>query len=54
MPQVIHHSDMLSTKDYNRIKEIFEKIPSFEESLNNITREIRKVNLTKLKEELEH
>ena len=42
---------MLSTKDYNRIKEIFEKMPSFEESLSHMSREVRRFNISKLKDD---
>ena len=45
---------MLSTKDYNRIKEIFEKIPSFEETLSAMSKDVRRFNLPKLKDDVDN
>jgi hypothetical protein len=50
---VIHHSDMLSTKDYNRIKEIFEKLPHLEETLATLNKDVRRFNLTRMKDEID-
>ncbi len=50
---MIHHSNALSTKDYNRIKEIFEKLPSFEESLSTLSKDVRRFNLAKMKDDVD-
>lgn len=51
---MIHHSNPLTTKDYNRIKEIFEKLPQFEDTLSALSKDVRRFNLSKMKDDVDN
>ena len=43
----------MSTKDYNKFKEILDKFPQLEERTDNFIKEIRRFNFVRMKDELE-
>ena len=43
----------MSTKDYNKFKEILDKFPLLEERTDNFIKEIRRFNFVRMKDELE-
>jgi hypothetical protein len=51
-PVVIQHSNM-STKDYNKFKELLDKFPMLEEKTDNFIKDIRRFNFTRMKDEIE-
>ena len=51
-PVVIQHSNM-STKDYNKFKELLDKFPILEEKTENFIKDIRRFNFTRMKDEIE-
>jgi hypothetical protein len=51
-PIVIQHSNM-STKDYNKFKELLDKFPLLEERTDSFIKEMRKFNFTRMKDEID-
>ena len=43
----------MSTKDYNKFKEILDKFPLLEERTDNFIKEMRRFNFVRMKDELE-
>jgi hypothetical protein len=51
-PLVISHSNM-STKDYNKFKELLDKFPAIEEKTDAFIKDIRRFNFVRMKDEIE-
>jgi|LauGreDrversion4_2_1035121.scaffolds.fasta_scaffold199390_3 hypothetical protein len=51
-PIVISHSNM-STKDYNKFKELLDKFPVLEEKFETFYKDIKRFNFVRMKEDIE-